>query len=86
MSKVYIYEYLESVSTSWHSEGGAVIITDRTPQEVWHEYFLKLSAKGEYEKEYYIKIAESKLPEANQTIECSDSPEVVTIFKDAGCC
>ena len=77
MSKVYVYEDLETVSNNWHSGGGAVIITDRSPQEVWHSHFTK---KG------LTNIAELKLPKPNQTIECSDSPEVVTIFMDAGCC
>jgi hypothetical protein len=38
LMKLYVFNYVGGITTSYHSGGGLMIITDRDPAEVWREY------------------------------------------------
>ena len=86
MSKVYIYESLDRVSTYYHDGGGAVIITDGEPQDAWYDHFKSASDKAKYDKAQLLEIAQVQLPEADIVLNTDDVDKQVIIFKDAGCC
>ena len=78
--KVYIYEYVERITHSYHDGGGLVIITDRSPLDAYNE-----SVKGEGD-EGDASLRRDALPRPDNIIEAVSATERVHVLPDAGCC
>lgn len=80
--KLYLYTWVETVSGSYHEDGGVVIVTARDPNKVWSEHW---EAENDGEDEY-CRVAASEL--GNPTLVCVTdvAEEKVFIFPNAGCC
>lgn len=77
--RIYIWNYLEDVTPSYHPDGGVVICTDRDYNEAWRESIVKL-------QETFGNIRE-ELPEPDRTIKIhKGQEEFVEVFPDTGCC
>jgi hypothetical protein len=73
MNKVFIWEYLENVTRSYHSEGGLVVLAESLERAI------------ELAQENGVVFSEEEL--TPDVILSSDSEgEYVHIFPDAGCC
>jgi hypothetical protein len=82
--KLYIYEYVGGISSSYHDGGGLVIITDRDPADVWREHVGPAkSSSSSYDLDPETLVG--KTPDL--VLDIGDqSPERIFIFPDAGCC
>lgn len=79
--KAYVYEYLSVVSEAYHSGGGAVIVTNRDPQEVWDEV-RPTELEG-----HPVDGDLASLGEPNAVYDIAGAAEEqVFIFPDSGCC
>jgi hypothetical protein len=93
MTKLYVYENVDPVSTNYHSGGGVVIVTDREPEEAWADYVRDAFPittddrnydridKHEQERFFDGLTAPQFIAELAE-----DTPEMVTVFPDSGCC
>ena len=70
---IYIWEYLDKVSNSYHSDGGVVVFAD-TEEEA--------RKMANYEDGCVITL--DKNP--SHTVKCEDVKKQVLIFPNAGCC
>ena len=70
--KLYMWGNLPALTDCYHDDGGLVIITDRDPNEAWHDY----SSKGPL----------TELPTSDAIMEVVSDKEQVWVFPDAGCC
>lgn len=85
---VYIYEHLDRITTSWHDGGSVVIVTDRDPQDAWHDRLERVATEHP-SNAVYLDDAEivQVLPEPTRVIPTdAGEAEHVYIFKDSGCC
>ena len=86
--KIYIYEDVQKVTTSWHDGGGVVIITAGDPSDAWRLNNAKIAAEHSSNSVYLDpKHIVQELPEPDLVIEVSeDTQDDVIVFPDAGCC
>lgn len=78
--RLYIWNYLESLTENYHSGGGLVICTDRSYDQVW----LEIKPAGE---DSQGDAFPTQLPEPDHMIEVSEGTEAFyEIFPDTGCC
>lgn len=88
--KMYLYEYVSNVTTSYHSGGGLVIITDREPLEAWEAHKARLilgevDGEDEYDLEDLYDLTD-ELPKPDLVLTVSGAKEKVFTFPDSGCC
>lgn len=71
--KLYIYDYVEDITSNWHSGGGVLIVTAGDPLEAFNA-----DADSETIKQ---------LPPPVRVIDVPDSEaDLVQLFPGAGCC
>jgi hypothetical protein len=79
--KIYIYEYVDELTTNYHDGGGLVIITGADPQEALD------NERAELAEKHGAKLRLTKLPEPDRVIEIPDTEQDAIIeFPDTGCC
>lgn len=72
---VYVYEYVDELTSAYHSGGGLVVIADEQPT-VWH-----------LNHTYAGPAKDVALPEPTAVYELVGDVEPKTfLFPDAGCC
>lgn len=73
--KVFIWEYIENLTDSWHSGGGLVIVAEQAP------------ATYESVNEWNGRSHTINLPEPDHTYELAgDVAPQEFVFPDSGCC
>ncbi len=86
--KLYVYEYVEKLTTSWHDGGGLVIVTTGDPSDAWQAENARIAAEHP-SNAVYLDPAQiiQVLPEPDHVYEVpDDSPDAVIKFPDQGCC
>lgn len=86
--KLYIYEYVSKITTSWHDGGGLVIVTAGDPSDAWRDENERIAAEHPSNRIHLDpKYIIQELPEPDRVIEVpDDTPDMVMTFPDAGCC
>lgn len=75
--KLYVYDYVDGVTTNYHDGGAVLIVTDGDPQA-------ELEAMP---NEWTEKRPAPTLPEPDVVLDvASESENAVRIFPDSGCC
>lgn len=84
--RLYVWDFIEGITNSWHSGGGVVMMTARPVQEVWDDY--RESLVNEHNDRSYLKDIRTTLPEADYVSEVvpKENKELFRVFPDAGCC
>lgn len=81
--KLYLYNYIEDLTNSYHSGGGLVIITDGEPkfsrpaEDPWY---------WDEEEDGPMPMEEVALPEPTLVLDVPDAEPGVYVFPDSGCC
>lgn len=89
MTKLYIWDRLEDVTTSYHSGGGLVIVTDRGPGAAWLDYIAasKTASLSDWNDGADWDELQRDLPAASRQFDLATSEaEAVMVFEDSGCC
>lgn len=86
--KLYIYKYVDGITTNYHDGGGLVIISASTPTEAWRANNERIAAEHPSNKVYLdAETIVQELPEPDRVIEVPDSEsDAVIVFPNAGCC
>lgn len=72
--KLYIYNYLDGITSNYHDGGGLVICTDHDPNVVWKEM-----------AEHGVETKELPAPDRVLVVPADTEP-FYEIFPDTGCC
>ena len=79
--KLYVYEYVDGLTQSYHGGGGLMILTAGDPQEALNAQ--RAAEYAKYDDEPFL----TELPEPTRVIEVVDTEaDAVFEFPDEGCC
>lgn len=86
--KLYIYEYLDKLTQSWHNGGGLVIVTAGDPSLAWQERNARIASEHPSNRTRIDPACIiQELPEPDHVIPVGDDvPDLILEFPDAGCC
>ena len=83
--KVHVWDYVEELTSNYHSGGGLVIVTDKDPQEEWDAYVTDYN--NETSNRYGHYPTDIVLPAPDVVYEVTgDVSSKVFVFPDSGCC
>ena len=86
--KLYIYEDVDKLTTSYHHAGGLVIVTAGDPSDAWRAQNERIAAKHPSNQMYLDpKHIIQVLPEPDHVFTVGDDVhDLILEFPDAGCC
>lgn len=84
MSTAYVWEVASgSVQSSYHSGGGVLIVTDGDPRAVWREH---VASRNADRSQWGEPLDPDALDDEPDHTFPADSPDLLVVFPDAGCC
>lgn len=94
--KIYVYEDVEGLTAQHHSDGGAVVVTDRDPLVALNEFRNNLDYSEHWlftrptkvDGAFVNVVEELSGIKPNAEFDASDytGPEKVYVFPNMGCC